>query len=131
VKVNYIGGWKGSYGTPGSLQQVTSSGVQFYQVSAKDDGIVQVSIQKLDGSGNALVVDVYKNGALMQSGRTTTPKGIVELLVNLKPVTTAVPTPTQGPVNVTATQTQKPTTPAVNVTTVRTTTPVTTATTAR
>jgi len=129
MKVNYIGGWKGSYGAPGSPQQATNTGVQFYQVPVKDDGIVQVSFQKLDGSGNALVIDVYRNGALVKSGRTTTPKGIVEFLVDLKPPTTAVPTATQTAVNATATQTQKFTTPAGNVTTVQTTAPVTTATT--
>lgn len=129
VKVNYIGGWKGSYGAPGSMLQVTNTSVPLYRVPVKDDGIVQVSFQKLDGSGNALVVEVYKNGALVKSGRTTTPKGIVEFLVDLKPPTTAVPTATQTAVNATATQTPKPTTPAGNVTTVKTTAPVTTATT--
>jgi hypothetical protein len=129
VNVNYIGGWKGSYGAPGSLQQVTNTGVHPYQVPVKDDGIVQVSFQKLDGSGNALVIDVYRNGALIKSGKTTTPRGTVEFLADLKPPATTVPTATQTAVNATATQTQKPTTPAGNVTTVKTTAPVTAATT--
>jgi hypothetical protein len=105
VKVNYIGGWKGSYGLPGGLQQVTGNGDQYYQVPA-GDGIVQVSFQKIEGSGNALVVEVYKDGVLIRSGRTTVPKGTVEFQVDLKSVTPTVsPTAKQTTVNVTATQT--------------------------
>lgn len=125
VKVSYLGGWKGSFGVPANLQQVTSSGDQFYQIPA-GDGIVQVSIQKIDGSGNELVVDVYKNGAVVKSGKTTKPKGTVEYLVDLKLTPTQTPTAKPTAVNATATQTQKPTTPAGNVTTVRTTPPATT-----
>jgi len=92
VKVNYLGGWKGSFGVPSNLLQVTSTGDQFYQISAAEDGIVQVSVQKVDGSGNELVVDVYKNGVLVKSGSTTKPKGTVEYLADLK-----MPTPTVTP----------------------------------
>ncbi len=107
VKVNYIGGWRGSFGVSGSLEEVTSSGDQFYQIPA-GDGTVQVSIQKLDGSGNALEVVVYKNGALIKSDKTTKPRGTVEFLVDLKsPTPTATPTAKQPVVNATATQTQK------------------------
>jgi len=109
VKVKYSGGWTGSYGVPGGLQQVTGTGDQFYQIPA-GDGIVQVSFQKLDGSGNALIVEVYKNGILIQSDRTTAPKGTVEFQVDLKPATPTVsPTAKQTTVNATATQTQTPT----------------------
>jgi DNA-directed RNA polymerase subunit RPC12/RpoP len=108
VKVKYSGGWAGSYGVPGGLQQVTGTGDQFYQIPA-GDGIVQVSFQKLDGSGNALIVEVYKNGILIQSDRTTAPKGTVEFQVDLKPATPTVsPTAKQTTVNATATQTQTP-----------------------
>jgi hypothetical protein len=126
VKVSYPGGWKGSFGVPGSLQQVTSSGDQFYQIPA-GDGIVQVSIQKNDGSGNELVVDVYKNGVLVQRGNTTKPRGTVEYLVDLKVISpTVTPTVKRTTVITNTTQTQTPTTPAGNVTTVKTTAPVTT-----
>ena len=118
VKVKYSGGWAGSYGVPGGLQQVTGNGDQYYQVPA-GDGIVQVSFQKIEGSGNALVVEVYKDGVLIRSGRTTVPKGTVEFQVDLKSVTPTVSptakqttvnvTATQTTVNATATQTQRPT----------------------
>jgi hypothetical protein len=126
VKVSYLGGWKGSFGVPGNLQQVTSTGDQFYQIPA-GDGIVQVSVQKIDGSGNELVVDVYKNGVLVKSGNTTKPKGTVEYLVDLKLLTpTVTPTAKRTTVIVNTTQTQKPTTPVGNVTTVKTAAPATT-----
>jgi hypothetical protein len=126
VKVKYLGGWNGLFGVPGSLQQVTSSGDQFYQIPA-GDGIVQVSIQKNDGSGNEIVVDVYKNGVLVKSGSTTKPKGTVEYLADLKlPTPTVTPTVKRTTVITNMTQTQTPTTPAGNVTTVKTTVPVTT-----
>ena len=130
VKVSYPGGWKGSFGVPANLQQVTSTGDKFYQISAAEDGTVQVSVQKVDGSGNELVVDVYKNGVLVKSGSTTKPKGTVEYLADLKlPTPTVTPTVKRTTVVTNTTQTQKPTTPAGNVTTVKTTAPVTTTTT--
>jgi hypothetical protein len=126
VKVSYPGGWKGSFGVPANLQQITSTGDQFYQIPA-GDGIVQVSIQKIDGSGNELVVDVYKNGVLVQRGNTTKPKGTVEYLVDLKLVTpTVTPTTKRTTVITNTTPTQNPTTPDGNVTTVKTTAMVTT-----
>ncbi|MCX6687360.1 MAG: hypothetical protein NT112_03120, partial [Methanoregula sp.] len=126
IKVNYPGGWKGSFGVPGNLPQVTGNGDQFYQIPA-GDGIVQVSIQKNDGSGNELVVDIYKNGVLVQRGNTTKPRGTVEYLVDLKVISPAVtPTVKRTTVIINTTQTQTPTTPTGNVTTVKTTAPVTT-----
>lgn len=126
IKVNYPGGWKGSFGVPGNLPQVTGNGDQFYQIPA-GDGIVQVSIQKNDGSGNELVVDIYKNGVLVQRGNTTKPRGTVEYLVDLKVISPAVtPTVKRTTVITNTTQTQTPTTPAGNVTTVKTTASVTT-----
>jgi hypothetical protein len=107
VKVSYEGGWKGSFGVPGNLQQVTTTGDQFYQIPA-GDGIVQVSIQKNDGSGNLLVVNVYRDGALVKSGKTSTPRGTVEYMVDLKSLSpTVTPTVKRTTVITNATQTQK------------------------
>jgi hypothetical protein len=108
VKVSYPGGWKGSFGVPANLQQITSSGDQFYQIPA-GDGTVQVSVQKIDGSGNELVVDVYKNGVLVQRGNTTKPRGTVEYLVDLKVISpTVTPTVKRTTVITNTTQTQTP-----------------------
>jgi len=129
VKVSYPGAWTGSYGTPGNQAQVAGTGDQFYQIPIAD-GTVQVTFQKSDGSGDTLEVEIYKNGVLIKSAKTSVPKGSIDLLAELK--TPAAPTlaPTQGAVNATATPTIEPTTtPTGNVTTVQTTTPVTTTTT--
>jgi hypothetical protein len=133
VRVNYIGTFTGSFGTPGDLQQFTDSGDRFRQI-ATENGTAQASFQKQDGSGHELVVAIYKNGALIKRGTTTAPRGTVEISVDVKTATpistttTGAVTATQTAVNTTATTTPKPTTPAVNVTT-QTTAPVTTDTT--
>jgi hypothetical protein len=124
VKVSYPGAWTGSYGTPGNQAQVASTGDQLYQIPI-GDGTVQVTFQKSDGSGNTLEVEIYKDGVLITSKKTSVPKGSIDLLAELKPPATPTlkPTQTQGAVNTTATPTIKPTTfPTGNVTTVQTTT---------
>jgi hypothetical protein len=123
VKVSFAGLWTGSYGTPGNQAAVSGSGDQFFQVPVSE-GIIQVSFQKRDGSGNILFVEIYKNGTLIKSAKTTVPKGSIEVLADLKPPATPTVKPAinQTAVNTTAT-------PTGNVTTVQTTTPVTTTTT--
>ncbi|MCX6691130.1 MAG: hypothetical protein NTW33_03525, partial [Methanoregula sp.] len=124
VKVSYPGAWTGSYGTPGNQAQVAGTGDQLYQIPVKEGGMVQISFQKSDGSGNALVVELYKDGTLIKSAPTTVPKGTVDILADFKPMTTPTvkPTSTQTAVNTTATPTVQPTTsPTGNVTTVQTT----------
>jgi hypothetical protein len=59
------------------------------------NGPVVASIQKMDGSSNTLAVDVYKNGELMKEATTVSPKGIVDLQVDLKPLPTPTPLPSQ------------------------------------
>ncbi|WAC04473.1 MAG: hypothetical protein OS112_08380 [Methanoregula sp.] len=126
VKVSYAGAWSGSYGTPGNQAPVSGSGDQLYQIPVKEGGMIQVSFQKSDGSGNPLAVELYKDGTLIKSDKTAVPKGAVDLLVDFKPPATPTvkPTSTQTAVNTTATPTVTPTTsPTGNVTTVQTTTP--------
>ena len=94
VRVKYPGTFKGTLGTAASQDEVSDSGDKFY-VIATSEGIVQATIQKADGSGDELVVEVYKDGSLVKSGSTTVPKGTVELTADLKPPkTTAIPTTT-------------------------------------
>ena len=83
VRVNYPGTFTGLVGTPGRQQQVTDSGDRFYQISTSE-GTVAVSIQKRDGSGNEIAVEVYKNGALVKRSTTTAPRGTIDLQVDLK-----------------------------------------------
>ncbi|MFA5348433.1 MAG: zinc ribbon domain-containing protein [Methanoregula sp.] len=83
VRVLYPGTYTGLVGTPGNQKEVTETGDHVYSIST-GDGIVAVSLQKNDGSSDKIVVEVYKNGVLVKSGSTVTPKGIVEIQFDLK-----------------------------------------------
>lgn len=95
VKVNYAGTFTGSYGTPGALIEVTGTGEQVYQVPTST-GVVVTSFAKNDGSGDVIMTAVYKDGVLIKSDSTSTPKGIAQVQVDLKsiaPVATAPAAP--------------------------------------
>ena len=82
VRVQYPGSFIGSIGNKGGLRQVNASGDQFYQIPARE-GIIDVSIQKQEGSGNELAVEIYKDGSLVKRGNTTAPKGTIDLHITL------------------------------------------------
>lgn len=73
----------GSVGARGSLKRINATGDQLYQVPARND-IVDVSIQKEDGSGNMFAVEVYNNGAMVKRRNMTTPWGLIDLHIDLK-----------------------------------------------
>jgi len=83
VRVAYPGNFAGRVGTPGTMRPVTGAGDHFYQIPTMN-GTVEVSIQKQDGSGNVLAIEVYKNGAMIKRRTTTAPKGTIELLTDVK-----------------------------------------------
>jgi len=85
VRVIYSGNFTGPVGTTGKMRQVTGSGNQFYQIPTID-GTVEALIQKLDGSGNVLTTEVYKNGQMVKSGSITAPWGTIDFRVDLKQV---------------------------------------------
>lgn len=93
VRINYPNEFTGLVGTAGAEREVGDTGERFYQVSTST-GTVSAQIQKADGSGDPLTVEVYKDGELVIKKSTTAPKGIVEIQVSLKPVTTPTPAPT-------------------------------------
>ncbi|PKL70763.1 MAG: hypothetical protein CVV30_05295 [Methanomicrobiales archaeon HGW-Methanomicrobiales-1] len=94
LRVTYDGKFSGTYGMPGSQYPVgdKDTGDQFFMVSTIN-GPVEASIQKLDGSSDELILEVYKNGEMMKRASTQAPKGIVELQVDLKPAPTPTPVP--------------------------------------
>ena len=105
VRVQYPGNFTGLIGEGGNFRPVTGTGDRFYQMATKT-GIVKAIIQKLDGSGDLLTVDIYQNGALIPGGTTTTPEGEVNIQIELK---AASPTVTVMPnVTVTNVTMQKP-----------------------
>jgi hypothetical protein len=83
VRVIYPGTYTGMVGTPGNPKEVTDSGVHVYSITTTD-GIVDVSLQKNDGTADRLLVEVFKNGVMVKNSSTTTPKGIVEIQFDLK-----------------------------------------------
>jgi hypothetical protein len=88
VRVIYPGTFTGMVGTPGNPKEVTGSGVHVYSVTTTD-GIVDVSLQKNDGTADKLLVEVFKDGVMVKNSSTTTPKGIVEIQFDLKSLQSA------------------------------------------
>jgi hypothetical protein len=84
VHINYIGSYEGTYGMPSNLQQVPgasapNSGDQIYEI-ANATGTVQATIQKEDSSTkHDLIVEIYKNGTLLTSGKTSAAYGRVTI----------------------------------------------------
>lgn len=113
VRVDYEGTYRGSIGTAGNQLPVYDTGTKVFVITTVK-GIVEATIQKTDGSGRPLTVEVYQDGKLIKTSSTVVPKGTVEVQVDLRPpATTTVPT-------------TKPTTVAVNTTTTAPTTNTTT-----
>jgi|GEM_PF-615197 len=83
VKVDYTGNYTGRIGASGDLKQVNASGEQYYQL-AITEGIVEATIQKQDGSGRVLTIEVYQNGKMVARSTKATPGATVDLRVELK-----------------------------------------------
>ncbi|MDD1685983.1 zinc-ribbon domain-containing protein [Methanoregula sp.] len=118
VRVTYISEYEGTVGTPGTGTSVTGSGEKLFQIPTSE-GIVVASFQKLDGSSDKLTVEVYKNGNLVSEKSTVTPKGVVEIMADLK---TPTPTPTPTKIAVITKTTTASTVNTTGNTTVSTTT---------
>ncbi len=83
VKVQYAGNFTGRVGTSGNLKQVNGSGDQYYQIPITE-GIVEVLLEKEDGSGNMLAVEIYQNGKMVTRSTKATPFGTIEIRENIK-----------------------------------------------
>ncbi len=78
VRVFYPGNYIGSISANGQMMAVNSTGDQFYQLSLAN-GLIDGSIEKQDGSVKNLIIEVYKDGALISRSYTSTPQGLVEM----------------------------------------------------
>jgi hypothetical protein len=78
VRVLYDGEFSGSVSTHGIERKVSGSGDQYYQVLATSTQQVDGIIEKPDGSGKSLVVQLYKDGSLITAYGTSKPYGVVE-----------------------------------------------------
>ncbi|HNX17122.1 MAG TPA: zinc-ribbon domain-containing protein [Methanoregula sp.] len=81
VYVNYLGGWKGTYGPTASQVTKTNSGERIIEV-ANATGTVTASVWKLDTSSHELTVSIYKDGKVLTTGSTAAPNGKVTLSVD-------------------------------------------------
>lgn len=81
VRVIYNGTYYGKYGNPGELREVRGTGDQFYSVK-NGTGLVQVSFQKLDYSGDTITVEVYNAGTMVTQATKRAPQGTITFLVD-------------------------------------------------
>ena len=86
VEVSYDQLFSGTVGTPGNLQQLAGSlqahpntGDQFYQIPRTNSGYITASVNKNDGSGDNLTVNIYSDGTLVQTASTTQPYGALDV----------------------------------------------------
>jgi hypothetical protein len=88
--ISYLGSWKGTYGMPSDVQNITDSGDRFYEM-VNVTGPVEASFEKLDSSPrHELMVEIYKNGGLLTSGKTSAGFGKVTVSAD---VTTGIAQP--------------------------------------
>ena len=85
VRVRYSRNFTGEVGTAGGMRKVSGTGEQLYQVPTVE-GPVDVTIEKQDGSGDVLSVEVYKDGTLVKRDTVSAPRGVVDMSVDLKGV---------------------------------------------
>ena len=85
VRIRYSGNFVGQLGVSGGMRQVSGTGEEVYRLPTID-GIVDVTFVKQDGSGDVLLVEIYKNGTLVKRGTVAAPRGTVDLHADLKTV---------------------------------------------
>jgi len=99
IKISYPGNYAGFLAAGGMRTDVNSSGTQLYQMPVHDT-IIDIFVEKGDGSGDTLEIGVYNGGALVRSDQTSSPRGVLEMHVPVGPAivtTPAVPEVTPVP----------------------------------
>ncbi|OPX62737.1 MULTISPECIES: zinc ribbon domain-containing protein [unclassified Methanoregula] len=92
VHINYLGGFKGSYGATDFITTVPgNSGDRVWEVENATNSTVTASFEKLDGSGHPILVEIYRDGTLLSKGSTTVGHGSVSLSVDMVTGTAAEP----------------------------------------
>jgi hypothetical protein len=107
VRVSYPGSYTGFLAAGGLRTEVSGSGTQLYQMPVHDT-VINIFIEKEDGSGDSLDVDVYNGGIRIDDGKTSAPRGVLEMHVPVGPAivnttapavprvtTTVMPAPTE------------------------------------
>jgi hypothetical protein len=83
VRASYPGTYIGLIGTPGNQTEVTDTGDHLYQIPINERAVA-AALQKKDDSKDQIILEVYKNGVLLKRESSVIPKGIVEILLDLK-----------------------------------------------
>ena len=81
VRITSPAYYSGEAGNPGYLQQFSGSGEKRIRM-LRDNGLVQVSVEKQDYTIDLLLVEIYVNGTLVTTRSTTAPGGSVTLLID-------------------------------------------------
>lgn len=76
VRIQYDGEYNGTVGTSQYARAVNGTGENLYQIPTRNDTI-EVSINKLDGSGKLLTVEVFKDGSLVQQFTKSAPQAVI------------------------------------------------------
>jgi len=77
LKVDYIGGFTGTYSTNGETTKIKNSGTRIYEV-ANATGSVTAVVQKGDNTAtHALTVTIYKDGSQLATNSTSSGYGQV------------------------------------------------------
>ncbi len=80
VHVSGTGSWEGTYGAAPAIWAVKGDGDKIYKIDdSAGTGTVGAVFSKDDTTSNDLVVEVYKDGQLIKSGKTASPSGSVTL----------------------------------------------------
>ncbi len=79
VKVSYLGGFSGTYGVNGVMQNVKNSGERMYEIT-NATGNISASFKKEDRSANhEIIVELWKNGNSLISAKNSTPFGTASI----------------------------------------------------
>ncbi|NMB77847.1 MAG: hypothetical protein GYA23_01990 [Methanomicrobiales archaeon] len=103
VRIICPGHFTGKAGSVDHLQQVSGTGEKYVK-ALSSESVVSAIIEKTEDSGDELRVEMYRDGRLIASRSTSTPRGSVNLLIDpatgqapgLTTVTTAKATPASG-----------------------------------
>ena len=82
VRLQYPGYYTGYIGSKGVTKQVNSTGELYLQLPIIT-GNIDGSIEKQDGSTDNLIVEIYKDGALISQKNTRTPQGVLDIHVSV------------------------------------------------
>jgi hypothetical protein len=79
VRVSYIGGYTGIYGVDGNLQKAEGSGDRVFEVQNPAGNISAVFTKEDSSTRHEILVEIYKDGITLASGKNSSAYGQVSL----------------------------------------------------